>query len=54
MPGQSGPSSGRKKGGKYQSKGPSLESGDWGVFVTCDIGKESKCIAETQDVFSQV
>ncbi|KAJ5601653.1 THUMP domain protein [Penicillium lagena] len=55
MPDRSSQSGKGKKGGrKYQqSKGPSLESGDWGVFVTCDIGKEGKCIAETQDVFSQ-
>jgi len=44
-------------GGKYQkqqSKGAIVESGDWGVFVTCDMGRESKCIGEALDIFSQV
>jgi hypothetical protein len=39
---------------KQQSGRTFIESGDSGVFVTCDIGKEGKCIAETLDLFSQV
>lgn len=31
-----------------------IESGDSGVLVTCDIGREGKCIAEAVDLFSQV
>ncbi|PYH40417.1 THUMP domain-containing protein [Aspergillus saccharolyticus JOP 1030-1] len=31
-----------------------IEGGDWGVFVTCDIGKESKCMSEAVDLFTQV
>lgn len=31
-----------------------IETGDWGVFVTCDLGREPKCIAEVLDIFSQV
>lgn len=31
-----------------------IEGGDWGVFVSCDLGKEGKCMAEVVDVFSQV
>lgn len=31
-----------------------VESGDWGVLLTCDMGREGKCIAEALDVFSQV
>ncbi|RMJ23341.1 THUMP domain protein [Aspergillus sp. HF37] len=47
----------KKKGNpnwrKSQGGRTSIESGDSGVFVTCDIGKEGKCIAETLDLFSQ-
>jgi tRNA acetyltransferase TAN1 len=32
----------------------SMESGDSGVFVTCDMGREGKCIREAVDVFSHV
>lgn len=50
-------SSKRRKGGakwqKQQTKGAVIESGDSGVFVTCDMGRESKCIAEALDIFSQ-
>lgn len=31
-----------------------IESGDSGVLVTCDMGREGKCIAESVDLFSQV
>lgn len=31
-----------------------IESGDSGVFVTCDMGRESKCLAEALDLFTQV
>lgn len=31
-----------------------IEAGDSGIFVTCDMGKEGKCIAEALDLFSQV
>jgi hypothetical protein len=34
--------------------GASIDSGDSGIFLTCDIGKESKCIAEALDLFTQV
>ncbi|GAQ04361.1 uncharacterized protein C25H2.10c [Aspergillus lentulus] len=51
-------SSKRRKGGgkwqKQQSNKAIIESGDWGVFVTCDMGREGKCIAEALDLFSQV
>ncbi|KAH1964465.1 hypothetical protein KXW87_008794 [Aspergillus fumigatus] len=43
-------------GGKWQKQQNNkaiIESGDWGVFVTCDMGRESKCIAEALDLFSQ-
>ncbi|KAE8353570.1 hypothetical protein BDV28DRAFT_132857 [Aspergillus coremiiformis] len=51
-------SSKRRKGGgnwhKQQNHGKAgIESGDWGVFVTCDMGKEGKCISEALDLFSQ-
>ncbi|EAL92475.1 THUMP domain protein [Aspergillus fumigatus Af293] len=45
-------SSKRRK--KQQNNKAIIESGDWGVFVTCDMGRESKCIAEALDLFSQV
>ncbi|KAJ5155623.1 hypothetical protein N7492_008426 [Penicillium capsulatum] len=51
------PAKRRKDGGKTAWKPPSkklnVESGDWGVFVTCDIGREAKCLHETVDIFSQ-
>ncbi|KAJ5683752.1 uncharacterized protein N7477_000097, partial [Penicillium maclennaniae] len=37
---------------KQPSSRVSMESGDSGVFVTCDMGRESKCIREAVDVFS--
>jgi tRNA acetyltransferase TAN1 len=44
--------------GKSMYKQPesrvSMESGDSGVFVTCDMGREGKCIREAVDVFSHV
>ncbi|KAE8152708.1 hypothetical protein BDV25DRAFT_150645 [Aspergillus avenaceus] len=45
----------RKGGGNWhkQNAKNNIESGDWGVFVTCDIGKEGKCISEAIDLFSQ-
>ncbi|KAH8423788.1 uncharacterized protein LDX57_001546 [Aspergillus melleus] len=45
----------RKGGGNWQKgKGAIIESGDCGVFVTCDKGKEGKCIPEAVDLFTQV
>ncbi|KAF7596404.1 hypothetical protein BBP40_001711 [Aspergillus hancockii] len=54
----SNPASKRRKGGggnwhKQQNSKANIESGDWGVFVTCDLGKEGKCIPEVLDLFSQ-
>ncbi|KAL4873508.1 hypothetical protein BDV12DRAFT_79536 [Aspergillus spectabilis] len=49
----------RRKGGNKWQKGQahtprsSIETGDWGVFVTCEIGRESKCAAEVTDLFTQ-
>jgi hypothetical protein len=31
-----------------------IESGDVGVFVTCEMGREKKCLNEAIDLFSQV
>ncbi|CRG85930.1 Cytoplasmic dynein 2 heavy chain 1 [Talaromyces islandicus] len=39
---------------KYRkAKGPTIEAGDSGVFISCDIGRESKCIAEVMDIFTE-
>ncbi|KAL1982458.1 hypothetical protein VTN96DRAFT_1305 [Rasamsonia emersonii] len=53
-------SSKRRKGGDNwrklmagQSGRIGIESGDSGVFVTCDMGRESKCLAEALDLFTQ-
>ncbi|KAJ5674108.1 hypothetical protein N7462_009547 [Penicillium macrosclerotiorum] len=58
MPTNANPSAKRGKGDKGMWKqGKSrvnIEAGDVGVFVTCDMGKEGKCMAETVDIFSQV
>ncbi|PYH93277.1 hypothetical protein BO71DRAFT_399847 [Aspergillus ellipticus CBS 707.79] len=47
----------RKGGGsqwhKNQGNKSGIETGDWGVFVSCDLGKESKCMPEAVDLFSQ-
>ncbi|KAB8257063.1 hypothetical protein BDV32DRAFT_140718 [Aspergillus pseudonomiae] len=57
MPDNSSQSSKRRKGGsnwhKRQNGNSGIESGDWGVFVSCEIGKEGKCISEVLDLFSQ-
>ncbi|KAJ5494147.1 hypothetical protein N7463_010234 [Penicillium fimorum] len=44
----------KRKGGKYGGKTNrvAIESGDVGVFVTCDMGKEGKCLSEALDIFS--
>ncbi|BDD57008.1 hypothetical protein MAP00_002416 [Monascus purpureus] len=47
----------RRKGGEKWRKSlggrAGIEAGDSGIFVTCDMGKEGKCIAEALDLFSQ-
>lgn len=56
MPDNSSESSKKRKGGSIWHKRnakTNIESGDWGVFVTCDMGKEGKCISEALDLFSQ-
>ncbi|KAG0155185.1 hypothetical protein PDIDSM_759 [Penicillium digitatum] len=57
MPDRSSHSSKKKKGGggKYgkQKNRVAIESGDVGVFVTCDMGREGKCLSEAVDIFSQ-
>ncbi|KAL4810538.1 hypothetical protein BDV18DRAFT_58725 [Aspergillus unguis] len=30
-----------------------IETGDWGVFVTCERGREGKCAAEVKDLFNE-
>ncbi|GKZ73453.1 THUMP domain-containing protein 1 [Aspergillus niger] len=51
------PAKKRKGGGQWQKhqqgNKSGIEGGDWGVFVSCDLGKEGKCMAEVVDVFSQ-
>ncbi|KAL3475031.1 hypothetical protein BJX99DRAFT_247809 [Aspergillus californicus] len=59
MPGNpSNQSQKRRKGGnkwqKPQTAQSSIKTGDWGVFVTCEIGRERKCAAEVVDLFSQI
>ncbi|PKY08097.1 THUMP domain protein [Aspergillus campestris IBT 28561] len=50
-------SSKKQKGGvswqKSRGNKVTIDTGDWGVFVTCDLGREPKCIAEVLDIFSQ-
>ncbi|KAL2842347.1 hypothetical protein BJY01DRAFT_3933 [Aspergillus pseudoustus] len=48
----------RKGGGKWhkaqvQAPRSNIETGDWGVFVTCEMGRESKCAAEVVDFLTQ-
>ncbi|KAJ5239732.1 hypothetical protein N7468_004351 [Penicillium chermesinum] len=55
MPGKLPPSSKRQKGQRNHTKNRvDIEAGEQGVFVTCDIGKESKCIHEITDILSQL
>ncbi|KAJ6093310.1 hypothetical protein N7486_008599 [Penicillium sp. IBT 16267x] len=56
MPNNSNQSSKRRKGQwtQKQRKSTDIEAGDVGIFVTCDIGRESKCVAEITDILSQV
>ncbi|CEJ56333.1 hypothetical protein PMG11_02541 [Penicillium brasilianum] len=60
MPGNANQSAKRQKGQKGGKPGwqgsarkVNIETGDVGVIVTCDMGREGKCIAETMDIFSQ-
>ncbi|KAJ5390204.1 uncharacterized protein N7496_001272 [Penicillium cataractarum] len=57
MPGNANQSAKRQKGGKpawqASSRKVNIDTGDVGVIVTCDMGREGKCIAETMDIFSQ-
>ncbi|KAL4924308.1 THUMP domain-containing protein [Aspergillus undulatus] len=49
----------KRKGGNSWQKArahtprSSIERGDWGVFVTCERGRETKCAAEIVDLFNQ-
>ncbi|KAJ5760982.1 hypothetical protein N7520_008138 [Penicillium odoratum] len=56
MPNQSSQFGKRKKQGQWAQtrKGTDIEAGDVGIFVTCDIGRESKCVAEITDILSQI
>jgi hypothetical protein len=33
---------------------PTIDSGDVGIFVTFEKGKDGKCLAEAKDLFGQV
>ncbi|KAJ5721780.1 uncharacterized protein N7483_009714 [Penicillium malachiteum] len=54
MPGNSDSSKRRKGEWKQQRSRNDIESGEIGVFVTCEKGKESKCCAEVTDIFSDI
>ncbi|EED19913.1 THUMP domain protein [Talaromyces stipitatus ATCC 10500] len=49
----------KKGGGNYKKSkgGPAykvaFESGDAGVFITCDMGREGKCAGEILDIFTE-
>lgn len=42
------------KKSRTNSSTASIESGDCGIWVTCDKDKEAKCTAELRDLFEQV
>lgn len=50
---QNGNSSKRRKGPPPKQR-INIDSGDAGIFVTCDMGKEGKCKAEVLDILSQI
>ncbi|RDW86320.1 THUMP domain-containing protein [Aspergillus mulundensis] len=45
----------KRKGGNWQKHTPrsTIETGDWGVFVTCERGRENKCATEVIDLFTE-
>ncbi|GLI73142.1 hypothetical protein PoHVEF18_001352 [Penicillium ochrochloron] len=60
MPGNANQSTKRQKGQKSgkpawqaSARKINIDTGDVGVIVTCDMGREGKCVAETLDIFSQ-
>ncbi|KAJ5891831.1 uncharacterized protein N7473_008059 [Penicillium subrubescens] len=60
MPGNANQSAKRQKGQKSgkpawqaSARKINIDTGDVGVIVTCDMGREGKCVAETLDIFSQ-
>ncbi|KAF3387340.1 hypothetical protein F1880_000953 [Penicillium rolfsii] len=60
MPGNANQSAKRQKGQKSgkpawqaSARKINIDAGDVGVIVTCDMGREGKCVAEILDIFSQ-
>ncbi|RJE21713.1 THUMP domain protein [Aspergillus sclerotialis] len=55
MPDNNAASAAKRKKGNQSWRKPQgqIETGDSGVFVTCDMGREGKCTAEVLDIFSQ-
>ncbi len=44
-----------KKGQNFsKSTAASIDSGDAGIWATCEMHKEGKCIAELNDLFADV
>ena len=41
------------KKGQPNFVAPSIEPGDCGIWVTCEMGKEGKCTAELRDLFEE-
>ncbi|KAJ5989165.1 hypothetical protein N7481_004375 [Penicillium waksmanii] len=50
---QNGDSSKRRKGPPPKQR-INVDTGDAGIFITCDMGKEGKCKAEVLDIISQI
>lgn len=38
----------------HRKQGPTIESGDAGIWATCEMGKEGKCVGELRDLLEEV
>ena len=43
-----------KSSGEVVISGSGIHNNDKGIFVTCNMGKENKCLREMNDLLSQV
>lgn len=41
------------KKGQHHNHPPSIEPGDAGIWVTCEMGKEGKCTSDLRDLFEE-
>lgn len=44
----------KKSASSVHASATTIEAGDAGIWVTCDLNKEAKCTAELMDLFNEV